>query len=304
MKETNLSPSRELASKVIFEAMRILLENGGEMRMTEVVKRIEQRIELDEWAKAVYEKTGYVRWQSILHFFSIDCVKAGFLIKRKGVWFITPEGEKSLQLGSVAFLNEATRRYREWDKQREKPMPVSDVEVDENDVSEDESRGLTINFEQIQTQALETITDAVNAKTPYEFQDLAAALLRAMGYYTPFVAPLGKDGGVDIIAYRDPLGTESPRIKVQIKHREASTPVKDIRQLMGLLQKDGDVGIFFSTGGFTPDAKSTARGSHVHVELIDLERFIDLWRQFYEKLSDEDKAMLPLTPVYFVSPQS
>jgi predicted Mrr-cat superfamily restriction endonuclease len=51
------------------------------------------------------------------------------------------------------------------------------------------------------------------SKNAYEFQDLAAALLRGMGYYTPFVAPTGKDGGVDIIAYRDPLGTVSPRIK-------------------------------------------------------------------------------------------
>ncbi len=28
---------------------------------------------------------------------------------------------------------------------------------------------------------------------------------------------------------------------------------------MGLLQKEGDVGIFVSTGGFSPDAKVTAR---------------------------------------------
>ena len=26
------------------------------------------------------------------------------------------------------------------------------------------------------------------------------------GYYTPFVAPKGKDGGIDLIAYQDPLG--------------------------------------------------------------------------------------------------
>jgi hypothetical protein len=32
---------------------------------------------------------------------------------------------------------------------------------------------------------------------------------------------------------------------------------------MGLLQKDGDVGMFVSSGGFTLDAKNTARGSHV-----------------------------------------
>lgn len=304
MKEYKLSRSRELASRTIFEAFKVLIENGGEMRLTEIIKRIETRLEFDDWANEKYEKTGYTRWHSILHFFSIDCVKAGFLIKRKGVWFITPEGEEAMKLGPVNLLNEATTRYYEWDKQREKPEPDPDANETDDETPEDEFRESKINFEQIQTEALETITHAINDKTPYEFQDLVAALLRAMGYYTPFVAPLGKDGGIDIIAYRDPLGTESPRIKVQVKHKGSSTPVKDIRQLMGLLQKDGDVGIFFSTGGFTPDAKTTARASHVHVELIDLERFIDLWRQFYEKMTDEDKSLLPLTPVYFVAPQS
>lgn len=141
----------------------------------------------------------------------------------------------------------------------------------------------------------------INDKNAYEFQDLVAALLRGMGYYTPFIAPRGKDGGVDVVAYRDPLGTNSPRIQVQIKHRGSPASVQEIRQLMGLLQKEGDVGIFVSTGGFTPDGKTTARGSHVHVELIDLSRFITLWQEFYEKLSDEDKSMLPLTPIYFLA---
>jgi restriction system protein len=68
---------------------------------------------------------------------------------------------------------------------------------------------------------------------------------------------------------------------------------------MGLLQKDGDVGLFISTGGFTPEAKKTAQSSHVHVELIDFERFISLWQDFYEKMEDEDRALLPLLPFYF-----
>jgi len=71
---------------------------------------------------------------------------------------------------------------------------------------------------------------------------------------------------------------------------------------MGLLQKDGDVGMFVSSGGFTTDAKSTARGSHVHVELIDFDRFISLWQEFYPKLTDEDKGLLPLMPIYFYAP--
>jgi restriction system protein len=149
-------------------------------------------------------------------------------------------------------------------------------------------------------KALEGMSNFIIAKNPYEFQDLVAALLRGMGYYTPFIAPKGKDGGVDIIAYKDPLGTTIPRIQVQIKHRDIPTSVKEIRELMGLLQKDGDVGIFVSTGGFSSDARNTARTASVHIELIDKNRFIDLWQNFYNKLSDEDKNLFPLKPIYFL----
>ena len=137
---------------------------------------------------------------------------------------------------------------------------------------------------------------------PYEFQDLAAALLRGMGYHTPFVAPRGKDGGIDVLAYRDPLGTVPPRIKVQVKHRDSSATVQEIRALLGILRGDGDVGVFISTGGFSPDAKTCARESHLHVELVDLDRFISFWQDFYSQLADSDKALLPLTPVFFLAP--
>lgn len=40
-----------------------------------------------------------------------------------------------------------------------------------------------------------------------------------MGYYIQSVAPRGKDGGIDIVAYTDPLGAKIPRIKVQVKHK-------------------------------------------------------------------------------------
>jgi restriction system protein len=120
-----------------------------------------------------------------------------------------------------------------------------------------------------------------------------------MGYFTPFIAPKGKDGGVDIIAYKDPLGTTTPRIQVQIKHRENTTSVKEIRELMGLL-KTGDVGIFVSSGGFSSDAKSTARSSNNHIELIDQNRFLELWQDFYFKLSDQDKNLFPLKPIYYL----
>lgn len=297
MTKEKLSRSRELAAKVIYATLQILKEKGGQAPGRDVVAEVEKRVPLDEWARATYEKSGYVRWQSILHFFSIDCIKAGYLVKKKGVWYLTPEGETALKLGDADLLKAAVAAYRKW---KDENRPPEDAE--DQDVSDEGQQGQEATIHEIEQLAIEGLNKEINKKNPYEFQELVAALLRGMGYYTPFVAPQGKDGGIDVIAYRDPLGTVSPRIKVQIKHRDAPASVQEVRQLMGLLQKDGDVGMFVSSGGFTPDAKSTARGSHVHVELIDLDRFIALWQEFYPKLTDEDKNLLTLVPIYFYAP--
>jgi restriction system protein len=297
MPKAKLSPSRELGAKVIFAAMQILKENGGQAPGREVIAEVEKRVTLDEWAKETYVKSGYIRWQSILHFFSIDCMKAGYLVKKKGVWYLTPEGESVLSLGAVELLNTATTAYRKW-RDDNQPQNTSD---DQN-VSEEGEQAQEATIHENEQRAIEGIKKQINLRNAYEFQDLVAALLRGMGYYTPFVAPKGKDGGVDIIAYRDPLGTVSPRIKVQVKHRDANASVQEIRQLMGLLQRDGDVGMFVSSAGFTSDAKLTARSSHIHVELVDMDRFIALWQEFYPKLTDEDRSLLSLVPIYFYAP--
>jgi restriction system protein len=292
-----ISRSRDLGVKLIFAALQLLKENGGQLPGRDVLSAVEKRVFLDDWARETYEKSGYVRWQSILHFYSIPCIKAGYLVKKKGVWYLTPEGDNALLLGDVGLFKAANLAYRKW---KEENAPAEDAEEQDVAIGGKQSEEATIH--EIEQLAIDGLKKQINSKNPYEFQDLVAVLLRGMGYFTPYVAPQGKDGGIDVIAYRDPLGTMSPRIKVQIKHRGSSTAVQEVRQLMGLLHKDGDVGMFVSSGGFTPDAKATARSSPVHVELIDLDRFIALWQDFYPKLSDEDKAALPLVPIYFYAP--
>ncbi len=289
------SRSSKLAEKLIYAAFQILKEHDGELQGRKVIEEVGKRVDLDDWAKGRYDKSGYIRWQTILRFNISGCVKAGFLVTKKGIWYLTAEGENSIKLGESQLLHEVNQAYKRWKAAQETDVAEEDIAV----VGEDtKASAATIDeYEEIAIEGLKAYVDALN---PYEFQDLIAALLRGMGYYTPFVAPKGKDGGLDIIAYRDPLGTISPRIQVQIKHRESSATVQEIRQLMGLLQKDGDVGIFISTGGFTTDAKITARTSHVHVELIDFDRFINLWQEFYDKFPDEDKNKLPLRPIYFL----
>jgi restriction system protein len=277
--------------KLIRAALSILRDNGKEMPMRDLVPKVEEIVKPEDWALKRFP-SGAVKWRIALSFVSAYCVKAGWLIKKKGVWYLTPEGEEALKLGPDELLRNF---YAAGDKWRAE-HPVAREEA-----VEAEAPAEVVSYDDVEQTAMEGLQNCINSKNPYEFQDLVAALLRGMGYYTPFVAPKGKDGGVDIVAYRDPLGTESPRIKVQVKHRDSSATAQEVRQLMGLLQKEGDVGIFVSTGGFTPDGRNEARSSHVHVELIDLNRFISLWQDFYDKLKEEDKSLLPLRPIYFLA---
>lgn len=75
---------------------------------------------------------------------------------------------------------------------------------------------------------------------------------------------------------------------------------QEVRELSGIL-KSSDIGIFISTGGFTPDATSETKVRNNHIELIDINRFIDLWIEFFSKMSDEDKSLMSIKPVWFLS---
>lgn len=86
----------------------------------------------------------------------------------------------------------------------------------------------------------------------------------------------------------------------EYKNIDFKDAVDDIRSLTGLLNKDGDVGVFVTSGYFTSEAERCARESHRHIKLLDIDSFIGLWQELYLKLSDEDKNMLPLHPIYFL----
>jgi restriction system protein len=123
------------------------------------------------------------------------------------------------------------------------------------------------------------------------------------GYHVPYVASPGPDGGVDLVAYRDPLGTSAPRIRVQVKHRQAKVGAKDVRELEGLLRRDDDIGLLVSSGGFSADAERESRASRKHIELMDLDRLISLWQGHYASLREVGRAMLRLVTVSFLAPE-
>ena len=67
---------------------------------------------------------------------------------------------------------------------------------------------------------------------------LVAALLKAEGYQTQ-QAPVGADGGVDIVAGRGTMGFEPPRLCVQVKSSDQPADVKILRELQGVMTTFG-----------------------------------------------------------------
>ena len=283
---------------------KILLEQPEGLAAKEIIKRMEQAVPPTEFEKADYPKhPGIQRFGKIIRFATIGPVKAGWLIKEKGRWYLTEEGKKAyLQYPNPEeFARESSRLYYQWaDKQ---PKDTTEEEEFNEEVGTTQSVAeASSTLEEAEETAWNEIEAYVAAINPYDLQKLVAALLRAMGYHVAWISPPGPDKGIDIVAHNDPLGTSAPRIKVQVKRRADKINVDGLRSFMAILGEQ-DVGIFVSTGGFTSDAESEARTKETRkLTLIDLEKLVDLWVEHYEKVSEADKRLLPLKPVHYLVP--
>lgn len=291
MKE--LSKSDTLAAKTTHAALSVLEKGGCDMRYSDICKVIDETCDFSEHEKE-NTKSGYPRWKVYLQFFSIEMSVVGYIVRNKGIWHLTDDGSKALKQSPNDFFITFHTAYREYIKKQKMDKANLDDNIEDINIIPNE-------IEDLQGRANAGIINYIIQKNPFEFQDLVAALLRAMGYYTPFIAPKGKDGGIDIIAYQDPLGTSQPQLKVQVKHYPTSSISVDVvRSLIGVLVKDGEVGLLVTSGQFTSEAKREARSSHRILRLIDIDEFIQLWITYFDRMSEEDKALLPITPIYFL----
>lgn len=295
MAKDKFSRTKACATKTLYAVMKEMSRRGGSMPAKELYPFVNENVELTDWEKEPAGKMQYIRWTNSFQFYSIDYQKAGFIVKKSGNWYLTPEGEAALKKTPEEVMNIANDAYHAWKKARDiEDNP--DEEPTDNTAESDNSMKL----EQLESDAREGIKAFIASKDPYEFQDMVAALLRAMEYHTPFIAPKGKDGGIDIIAYLDPLGAKTPRIKVQVKHKpETAIGASEVRALSGVL-KSGDIALFVTSGTYSADARNAASGNDKFIRLIDGNDFIEMWQEYYDKMSDDDKNMLPLKRISFL----
>jgi restriction system protein len=290
----------EVTQKRKGELMRgvfeILLAHPDGLQAKLVLAQLENVVPPTDFEKGHYESNPSARrYEKIVRFATIGPVKAGWLEKDKGLWYLTEEGKKAFERlkDPQEFSAEASLLYKKWKQDRPEP------EAEEDQAEEAES---ATTVEEAEETAWAEIEEHLTTMNPYDFQQLVAGLLKGMGYHVSWVAPPGPDGGVDVIAQTDPLGIRGPRIKVQVKRHAGKVSVDGIRSFMGVLG-DSDVGLFVNTGGFTRDAEKEVR-HHLkqRLMLVSLRRLFDLWVEHYQQISEEYRRLLPLRAVQFLAP--
>lgn len=285
----------ERNGQMVQAVLRLLTQSPDGLRASVVIAQVKGMLPPLPEEDGVYEANQTVKYDKILRFATIGPVKAGWLVKSKGVWTITDEGRRALDQypDPRELMSQASKAYQSWKRS------TASTDPDIQDVLP--ASEVVTSPEEAEEQSWRDVSNYLATMPPYDFQDLVAALLRAMGYHISWIAPPGKDGGIDVIAYIDPLGAQGPRVKVQVKRRADKVGVQELRSFLAVVSEK-DVGVFISLGGYSPDAVALANQEQIRrVTLIDGQGLFDLWIEHLDKMTSEDKQRLPLKPIYFLN---
>jgi len=288
--------TRKRVGELVRGVFEVLIPHAEGLPAKAVLKAAESVVPPTEFEKQDYPGSpGVRRFEKMVRFATIAPVKAGWLIKNKGLWTITDEGRAAYKRypDPYQLTREAGRLYKQWKEQQPADVPEEEYP--------DEAVEAAATSEEAEESAWSEIEEYLGTMNPYDFQQLVAGLLVGMGYHVSWVAPPGPDRGIDILAHVDPLGITGPRIKVQVKRVGTKIDAKELRSFFAVLA-DTDVGLFVSIGGFSKPAEDEARNQERRrIMLVDLRRLFDLWVEHYARIPEQYRRLLPLKPVYFLS---
>jgi restriction system protein len=279
---TEISPQRvgEFL-RIVF--VRLWQERNG-LPVRDVLAHIPQETQLTDHEMEFLPGTRTPRFERVIRLATAPYVKAGWLVKSRDRWTLTEEGKRACRSFTTAgaFYQEAGRIYKEWQDARS-VQGVATEEAGE--------------------MAWEQIRAYLQEMKPYDFQMLVEDLLKAVGYHLAWVAPPEKDRGfVNFVVHSDPLGLSIPRIKVHILHGGQPVLWEGLKAFLSILGPE-DAGIFISSGGFTSSVMKEvqAQGS-TRITLMDLDKFVDLWVEYYDRLTEAGRQRFPLRPIHFLAP--
>ena len=182
--------TRKRTGELVRGVFQILRNHPDGLPASQVLAQLEHLVPPTDFENGEYPNTpGKRRYEKITRFSTITAVKAGWLVKSKGIWSLTPEGLSAFDkfTDPAEFTKESVRLYQAW----KQAQPDSETEGVPDDI---ETASGTL--EEAEEAAWNEISRYLQEINPYDFQELVAHLLRAMGYHVDWVAPPG--GGVPL----------------------------------------------------------------------------------------------------------
>ena len=138
----------------------------------------------------------------------------------------------------------------------------------------------------------------------YALEDLVAAILEADGWVS-VVTQRSRDGGVDILAGRGPLGLDEPWLCVQVKSQHSKADTAVYQSLRGAMQDfQAQQALLVCWGGFNEAVQRAAKTAHFTVRLWDRRDLVRAIYRTYDRLSEEMRVQLPLKQVWMLVPDN
>lgn len=167
--------TRKRTGEFLRELFAILLATPTGLPAREALQQLAARVTLSEYEADNYESGGR-RFEKIVRFATVDCVKAGWLIKEKGTWSVTDEGRQALVTFPEpdTFYRRAVKLYAEWKASQPNADPSDTVTgilkpADEiSDEADTSAKAVSVTFDEAEEQAWSEISTYLRAMNPYE----------------------------------------------------------------------------------------------------------------------------------------
>ena len=288
-----LSRSRALVARLLHAALCAVRDAGGRLSLAEIRSQLAATQTLDDWALEIIESNRLPRWEMYLQFFSIDAVKAGYLLKQRGVWEITEAGKAALAQSPEAFLADAGEKYRAWQKAQTpaapataNSQPFSGLTASDGLDDLPPEDGIAAILKDAHQRLAAEILEQLKAASPAFFERAVLETLLAMGYggsRQEAGRTVGKtgDGGIDGVINEDRLGLDAVYLQAK-RYTTGNVDAGAIRDFKGALDGHGATkGVFITTAGFTKAAlDEVARSRNYKIVLIDGARLAGLMIEF------------------------
>src|SRR5689334_4380643 len=122
----------------------VLVQQSAGMPVQEILQRAEELCPATEYEDEDYpNQPGRRRYPTMVRFATIAPVKAGWLVKDKGIWRLTDEGRAAYVTYSdpAEFQAAAAAGYRTWQAANTAPIPIDADEAAEDVAAIESERG-------------------------------------------------------------------------------------------------------------------------------------------------------------------